>query len=123
MRPSQPGFVLGLDVGWLVASFVAWLLWSSLRDQKALDGVLRGFSDDFILSSEHPGYEHANYVAMQTGLPPGWVAELYDKGYRGDKLVGASTVVAHELETRLKSMKSFSPHALQALKGELLARF
>lgn len=93
-----------------------------LSERRIADGVLRGYAADFVLKSEHPAYSIASDLSYKTGLPPSWVADLWQKGLRGDRLVEASWAASDALEEALRQSADLSPDRLAALKAQILGR-
>lgn len=97
-----------------------WVWRARERERRIADAVLRGYAADFIMSSQHPAYSEATLLSEQTGLPPVWIGELWDRGYRDTRLRQAAWAASDALEARLVESPKATPERLTEVKTSVL---
>jgi len=102
----------------LGAAAFGWWYWR--RERRIADGVLRGYASDFVVRSEDPAYEEATRLSWESGLPPGWVVELWHRGLRGEALRAAVWRLSDLLERALATQPVLTREGLVELKVRLL---
>ena len=104
---------------WAVASACV-LLFLYRRDTRRISDLLfRAYVGDFLVDSRRSGYEEIVAVSSDSMIPPGWVADLYDRGLRGLSLFEKASQVGDRVEAT-PLPQDLTPGALQSFRSHML---